>query len=417
MLSENGTSHSWGVLADDLTGAMDVAAAFVQQGFSAQVILDRRLRLSGRADVVVVDTESRQLAPSRARCRVEGTVRTLARRGIPVIFKKIDSTCQGNLYPELIPFLSGSCRSCWICPANPTQGRTLRNGQLIVHDRPQFSISERLKLQGATKLSHCPNRSDEDGQSIRRLRGPCLVVVDASRESQLDRMADWAFRSGPRVLLVGAAPLAGKLAKRLAVRLGTMAPKKTGSNARIPESSLAKPRRPVMVLVGSRNPTTSEQIDCWKKSSNIVECDLGKAKDAVRHALSRSKDLLVRVPTHDVEPDQIHSQLQVLQPWVDTRHLSGLVICGGDTAGRVLKSWGCGIINVCGELDPGLAWGLVVRGSAEGLPVCTKPGGFGAPDSLATAVKRISSSIASVSRDAVPDPPTRRSRPRKVRAT
>ena len=49
----------WGVLADDLTGATDVAAAFVNAGFTAEVVLDRKPVGRWDAQVAVLSTDSR----------------------------------------------------------------------------------------------------------------------------------------------------------------------------------------------------------------------------------------------------------------------------------------------------------------------------------------------------------------------
>src|SRR5262245_40572550 len=93
---------SWGILADDLTGATDVAAAFVLAGFPAEVVLDRDAwRASpGSAVVAVLSTDSRHVSPAAARAKVQAACHWMRGRRRLVVYKKLDSTLQGNILVE-----------------------------------------------------------------------------------------------------------------------------------------------------------------------------------------------------------------------------------------------------------------------------------------------------------------------------
>jgi len=64
------------------------------------------------------------------------------------------------------------------------------------------------------------------------------------------------------------------------------------------------------------------------------------------------------------------------------RGAGALFITGGDTASMVLAAIGAEGIEVKHEVITGVPWGLLIGGGLDGLPVVTKSGGFGAPDTL-----------------------------------
>ena len=56
-----------------------------------------------------------------------------------------------------------------------------------------------------------------------------------------------------------------------------------------------------------------------------------------------------------------------------------LILTGGDTALFAANTLGAHSFILHGELAPGIPWGIVQGGMAEGCIVITKSGGFGAP--------------------------------------
>jgi len=89
-------AHTLGIVADDLTGAMDSSGYFARRGLNTVVLLEPDF--SSTADVLVINTNSRAETPDIAHERVRHAVRNLSGR---VIYKKIDSTLRGNIGTEL----------------------------------------------------------------------------------------------------------------------------------------------------------------------------------------------------------------------------------------------------------------------------------------------------------------------------
>jgi uncharacterized protein YgbK (DUF1537 family) len=87
------------ILADDLTGAADCAAAFLGRAARVTLILDGRR--SPRRGVVAIDLDTRSRT-KRAACRItRRAFRSQAAKRAPILFKKIDSTLRGHVAAEL----------------------------------------------------------------------------------------------------------------------------------------------------------------------------------------------------------------------------------------------------------------------------------------------------------------------------
>ena len=91
-----------GIVADDLTGAIDAAAPFATLGVSTGVFLSPHVTLDPPDwDVVSVNTQTRSLARPEVESEVRSAVRKLVSAGSGRIFKKIDSTLRGHPGPEI----------------------------------------------------------------------------------------------------------------------------------------------------------------------------------------------------------------------------------------------------------------------------------------------------------------------------
>ncbi|HVU91273.1 MAG TPA: four-carbon acid sugar kinase family protein, partial [Jatrophihabitans sp.] len=126
-----------GVVADDVTGASDLADAVCDEGWSAAVVFGSPEGPLPEADCVVVALKSRT-APVRE--AVESSVaagRRLIEAGAPRLYQKycstFDSTDRGNIGPvaDGLCALLGAGLSVGT-PATPRSGRTVYQGHLFV---------------------------------------------------------------------------------------------------------------------------------------------------------------------------------------------------------------------------------------------------------------------------------------------
>jgi uncharacterized protein YgbK (DUF1537 family) len=384
----------WGIIADDLTGATDVAAAFAVHGFEVLVLVNFRARLRRRVEVVALTTNSRHDRPSIAQRKVRRACRWLQAGRIRVLYKKIDSTVKGNIVVEVETIRALAGFDCAVvCPANPAQGRIVHHGILRVRGEALSQLTELFAAQGldCSVTIHAPVSTRKFAEAIKA--GAQLVIADATNRRDLATLARNGLDSPTSVLLVGSAGMAASMAETLAKRearkfevkvLERQTPKRFARS-----TPPRKKARLVLLFAGSRNLVTQRQIEALALavSPRVLSLD-DLAYTSISHDQTTWADcLIVRVPVHQRTDTAIFQKLRRLMPLFRRRQVGALLLTGGDTALLVCRWLGVTGISVQGEIVPGLAWGRIVGGAANSLPVCTKPGGFGDERSLVTAVE------------------------------
>jgi uncharacterized protein YgbK (DUF1537 family) len=99
--------------------------------------------------------------------------------------------------------------------------------------------------------------------------------------------------------------------------------------------------------------------------------------------------LLTAPANHDdrVGPELIPQRLAELAAMILKRgRTSGIVVSGGDAARALAEVLGARAIGLRSEIMPGMPFGVLIDGAADGLPIITKAGGFGTEDALIQAV-------------------------------
>ncbi len=119
------------VIADDLSGAAELAGAARACGLSAEV--QTHFTVDTDADVVCVDTDTRSRSEADAAHIVAEVARQIVAARPEWIYKKCDSVMRGHLRVELRALMAafGLPRALLI-PANPSRGRIIRGGEYFV---------------------------------------------------------------------------------------------------------------------------------------------------------------------------------------------------------------------------------------------------------------------------------------------
>jgi D-threonate/D-erythronate kinase len=123
------------VIADDLSGAAELAGAARQHGLRAEV--QTAIELSSDADVVCVDTGTRSRTSDEAGRMAVEIARAAALANPDWIFKKCDSVLRGNVLAEIRAIMAGAGLSkARLISANPARGRTIREGTYYIDGKP-----------------------------------------------------------------------------------------------------------------------------------------------------------------------------------------------------------------------------------------------------------------------------------------
>ena len=122
------------VVADDITGAAEVAGAGLGFGLDAEV--HTTFEPSSAASLIVIDTASRSLSPSGAAARAGQAARAVRDAGAEWVYKKVDSVLRGPVLAELAAVLDAvGCARAILAPANPSRGRVIRRGRYLIEGR------------------------------------------------------------------------------------------------------------------------------------------------------------------------------------------------------------------------------------------------------------------------------------------
>ncbi|MCX6896431.1 MAG: four-carbon acid sugar kinase family protein, partial [Verrucomicrobia bacterium] len=124
-----------GIIADDLTGAAELAGVAWRLGFTAEIHADSTGTTS--AEVIAIDTDSRHCDATEATRRVAAAAQHLKALGVEWIYKKVDSVLRGSVLVETEALLDVlKLNRALLVPANPGLGRVIRDGKYFIAGTP-----------------------------------------------------------------------------------------------------------------------------------------------------------------------------------------------------------------------------------------------------------------------------------------
>lgn len=403
-----------GAIADDLTGATDLALTLSNGGM--RVMLTVGVPSVSQpiqdADAVVVALKSRTIAADEAVSQAISAAEVLRNSGARQIFFKycstFDSTDTGNIGPvtdALMDFL-GTDRTI-ACPAFPDNARTVYMGHLFVGDRllsestmkdhPLTPMHDSDLVRVLTKQSRNTIRLvshpsvNQGGVALRQAieadRG--IAVVDAISNDDLIRIGQ-AARDMP--LITGGSGVA----------LGL--PENFGAVRRRQDNGPAGqvPGRAV-VLAGSCSAATRAQIDYAIKAGLPAFCvdpvavseKMLSAQEVIDFAAHRTDSSEIPVVYSSAAPEDVasvHDRIGREQAGATVERFLAEVACGlraegfsrfliagGETSGAVMDALNIHCLEIGPEIDPGVAW-CFSPPFAPDLALALKSGNFGQLD-------------------------------------
>jgi len=339
------------ILADDLTGACDSAAAFLAGGHEVRVWLGPVGQGEATESVQAFNTASRGLEADQAAEAVSRAAAAMCGGEHTLWFKKVDSAGRGAIAAEVLAAHEAlGTRAILFAPSFPAAGRTVRGGVLRVCDASGifFEIPLGLQFQGIALTANI----SEVSQIIPALAAKATVLVcDASTQGELEKLA---AVDEPGLLYAGSAGFAKALASVYSSAVG--APKES-----VPRAARA------MTICGSPHRVTQMQM------AHLADKLPDHQPLHVAPGTNREEAVLKRFERHDPQ---------------------ALILTGGDTALLALTALGANSILLRGELADGIPWGVVQGGLADGRIVITKSGGFGTADSLTQIVRQLTGEIS-----------------------
>jgi uncharacterized protein YgbK (DUF1537 family) len=415
-----------GAIADDFTGATDLASMLVRNGMrSVQLIgVPRQSDPPPDADAVVVALKSRTAPVLQAVTESLASLAWLRIAGCRQFFFKycstFDSTDQGNIGPVADALLTAlDCGFALACPAFPANGRSVYQGHLFVgstllnesgmENHPLTPMKDAnlvrvlgrqtdgtvglvpyvIVAQGAEAIVVALTALKEQGHRY--------AVVDAVSDEHLTEIGTAARR---HALITGGSGVAMGLPENFR-RDGLL-------TTRGDPGALPAVEGYAAVLAGSCSRATLGQVEAAAGHIPILQFDPLESPDAatlsskalewiegklsttpVAIAASAPPDkvaALQRLLGRDAAGALVEHALATIADGLFARGVRRLVVAGGETAGAVVSQLGVRSLRIGAEIDPGVPW-TYAEGERAPLLLALKSGNFGARDFFLKAFK------------------------------
>ncbi|MGF6400530.1 uncharacterized protein YgbK (DUF1537 family) [Pseudomonas frederiksbergensis] len=419
-----------GCIADDFTGATDLANMLVRGGMRTVQsigIPSSEVAAGLDADAIVIALKSRTIPVAEAVEQSLAALAWLREQGCEQIFFKycstFDSTAAGSIgqVSEALLAALGSDFTL-ACPAFPENGRTIFRGHLFVQDQllsesgmqhhpltPMTDANLVRVLQTQTGLNVGLLRYDTIAQGVEQVReriaelraqGVGMAIADALSDRDLYTLGT-ACADLP--LLTGGSGLALGLPENF---------RRAGKLRDLDASKLPAVSGGEVVLAGSASIATNGQVAAWLEAGRpalrIDPLALAAGEPVVAQALAFARDseqtVLIYATSTPDEVKAVQQQLGVERAGTLVENALGeiaqglrrsgvrrFVIAGGETSGAVVQALGVQLLQIGAQIDPGVP--ATVSSTNDPLALALKSGNFGGRDFFSKALKQLAGDV------------------------
>ncbi|MGH8384887.1 MAG: 3-oxo-tetronate kinase [Pseudomonas sp.] len=415
-----------GCIADDFTGATDLANMLVRGGMrTVQSIGIPTAEVAGQldADAIVIALKSRTVPAADAVKESLEALRWLRERGCEQIYFKycstFDSTAAGNIGQVSEALLEALDSDFTLaCPAFPENGRTVFRGHLFVQDQllsesgmqhhpltPMTDANLVRVLQAQTQgkvglLRHDSVSKGVDSVRTRieqlRVDGIRMAVADALSDADLYVLGE-ACAGLP--LLTGGSGLALGLPENF---------RRAGKLRDLDAAQVPAVGGGDVVLAGSASQATNRQVATWLQAGRpafrVDPLALAVGQSVIEQALAFAADheqtvLIfatntpdeVKAVQHELGAERAgHLVEQAMGRIANGLREAGVrrfVVAGGETSGAVVQALGVQLLQIGKQIDPGVP--ACVSTPGEPLALALKSGNFGGADFFDKALRQL----------------------------
>ncbi|CAN7678820.1 four-carbon acid sugar kinase family protein [Variovorax sp. LjRoot290] len=412
-----------GCIADDFTGATDLANNLVRAGMRVvQTIGVPAGPLTAEVDAVVVALKSRTIAPAEAVAQSLEALRWLQAEGARQIYFKycstFDSTPEGNIGPVTEALMDALDTDFTIAtPAFPDNKRTVFKGYLFAGEvllnesgmqnhplTPMTDANLVRVLQAQTRrkvglIDHVAVAQGPAaiGERIAQLRaqGVGIAIVDAVSNDDLLRLGP-ALAQMP--LVTAGSGVAIGLPGNFGIAPSSAAsalPAASGRGAVVSGSCSLATNRQVQHFIASGRPALA--IDPLRIAAGV---DVVAEALAWAAPLVESGPVLVYSTAESGAVKSVQGRLGVeeagamvertiaaIARGLVAQGVRQLVVAGGETSGACVQALGIAQLQIGAQIDPGVPWCYAVSEAAggAGLHIALKSGNFGTDDFFSKA--------------------------------
>jgi uncharacterized protein YgbK (DUF1537 family) len=407
-----------GCIADDFTGATDLANNLVRSGMRVVQTIGTPQATpvaDPAADAVVIALKSRTIPATEAVAQSLAALAWLRAAGAEQIYFKycstFDSSPGGNIGPVAEALLEAVGADHTVAtPAFPDNGRTVFKGHLFVGDEllsdsgmrnhpltPMTDSNLVRVLQAQSRgtvglIDHTVVAAGPDAvrDRIKQLRaeGVSLSIVDAVTNDDLLRLGP-ALADLP--LVTGGSGIAIGLPANWGIEPSAQAAELPAAGGR------------GAILSGSVSTATNgqvvEAIRAGVPAFAVDPLQIAAGAAVAKEALAFADEHLDAGPVlvySTASPEAVRSvqdrlgaseagdlverTLAEVADGLVARGVRRLVVAGGETSGAVVQTLRVDLMRIGAQIDPGVPWCAAELPSGETLHIALKSGNFGTPD-------------------------------------
>ncbi|GAA1455129.1 3-oxo-tetronate kinase [Nesterenkonia lacusekhoensis] len=431
-----------GVIADDFTGATDIAGFLVSAGLrTAQLNSPKHAPENLDADAVVISLKTRSIPAQEAIEQSLGACRVLRQLGAEqIIFKycsTFDSTAAGNIGPVTDALLEELGEDFTVVvPALPVNGRTVYQSNLFVHHQPlhesgmkdhpvtpmtDSNLLRLMEAQGSGTAAPVPFAIVEQGpDAVRealdqaRAEGARYAVLDTLNHDHLDTIGQ--ATTGLRLLTGGSgigAGLARALTGQSVQQDQAEAPDPADHDAVSPAEDWSFTSGAAVVISGSASQMTNRQVQAYSAHAPHTALDIPRVIDDAAGYLAELSSWVLDNSTSDDAAPMVYATAapEAVRQWqqsygaerlsaaiedffgqlaarLRSEGVTRFIVAGGETSGAVTQALGVDGFEVGPQIAPGVPWTRSLESDPQRrIDLTLKSGNFGDPDFFRTAVQ------------------------------
>ena len=415
-----------GCIADDFTGATDLASMLARSGVNVSLRIGVPLSTpENTAEIEVIALKTRSISASKAIEESLSALKWLKEAGAKKYFFKycstFDSTAEGNIGPVSEALMNElKVDQTIYCPAFPENGRSIYMGNLFVgqkllsessmKDHPltpmndsnlmrllSAQVSRRVGLADRIVVNSGVNSLKEKLISLKENDVP-HVIVDAVADTDLDTIAsacqDMDFITGGSAL---AMPLAEfyKASGKISANDNSFMNKKLNTGSIILSGSCSE-----MTIIQVKNfiqrGAAAFQLDPIDLAENGVKkvLDWLSSQDFTKNIIiyaTSNPDTVKKVQAElgvDMAGKIVEQGLSECAIAARELGIKNFIIAGGETSGAITKALNVRQLDIGIEIAPGVPWTFSGKRNNQ-IALSLKSGNFGSEEFFTEALNKL----------------------------
>jgi uncharacterized protein YgbK (DUF1537 family) len=355
------------VIADDFTGAAELAGISIRYGLKLNVYLNSEefSNNSPLEDGGIISTDSRSLKKIEALKVTADAVSKVVSLKPSFIYKKIDSVLRGYVIVELkVQMELSGFNKAFILPANPSLGRTIMNGEYFIEDKRINETAFATDPEFPIKSSSINEIVNDDSVRVLRhsevLPSNGFVVGEASNEKDIK---EWANKLDNSWMLAGAGDFYTALLDR---------------NYQPKLKQEFETQLPHLYVCGTAFKERKEfikKLSCVSYLPEVVNEDWLKTTGDI---IKQKQKAVIAIDETNASALSLRTNMaKAVKEIAQRESIKEIFIEGGSTAAAILQELDIKKLSPVNELERG-----VVRMKAKDLFITVKPGSYELPGEI-----------------------------------